>query len=34
VCERWLAEKKEGDNAFCPNSKVFEILKKYSGSAA
>jgi len=33
VCERWLAENKEGDNAFCPNSKVFEILKQYGGSA-
>ncbi len=30
VCERWLEGKGEGDNAFCPNSKVFEILKKYS----
>jgi len=33
VCERWLAENKEGENAFCPNSKVFEILRKYSSPA-
>jgi len=29
VCERWLAGEEEGDNAFCPNSRVFEILGKY-----
>jgi hypothetical protein len=33
VCERWLAGNEEGDNAFCPNSKVFEELKKFSGAA-
>jgi uncharacterized membrane protein len=30
VCERWLKGEEEGDNAFCPNAKVFEILDKYS----
>jgi len=29
VCERWLEGKEEGGNTFCPNSKVFEILKRY-----
>ena len=33
VCERWLQEDEKGDNAFCPNAKVFEILKKYSPAA-
>lgn len=32
VCERWLSGTKEDGNAFCPNAKVFEILRKYSGS--
>lgn len=30
VCERWLQRNEEGDNSFCPNAKVFEVLKKYS----
>ncbi len=29
VCERWLAGEEEGDNSFCPNARVFEILKKF-----
>ncbi len=33
VCERWLEGNEEGDNAFCPNAKVFEVLKKYSAAA-
>ena len=33
VCERWLRGDEEGDNAFCPNARVFEILNKYSGAA-
>ena len=33
VCERWLQGNEEGDNAFCPNARVFEILKKHSGAA-
>ena len=32
VCEQWLAGDEKGDNDFCPNSKVFETLKKYSGA--
>jgi len=28
VCERWLAGREAGDNAFCPNAEVFEALKK------
>ena len=30
VCERWLKGNEEGDNSFCPNAEVFEIIKKYS----
>ncbi len=30
VCERWLKSDDKHDNSFCPNSKVFEILKKHS----
>lgn len=30
VCERWLQGNEEGDNSFCPNARVFEVLKKYS----
>ena len=30
VCERWLQGNEEGDNSFCPNAKVFEVLKKHS----
>jgi len=33
VCERWLRGDEEGDNAFCPNARVFEILDKYKGAA-
>lgn len=32
VCERWLTGDEKGDNDFCPNSSVFETLKKYSGA--
>ncbi len=28
VCERWLRKNEEDDNSFCPNAKVFEVLKK------
>ena len=28
VCERWLAGKLKGSNAFCPNAGVFEELVK------
>lgn len=33
VCERWLQSDEKGDNSFCPNAKVFEVLKKYSRAA-
>ena len=33
VCERWLKGEEEGDNAFCPNARVFEILNKYGDAA-
>jgi len=32
-CERWLKGEEEGDNDFCPNRRVFEILGKYSGAS-
>jgi len=28
LCERWLAGEETGDNDFCPNARVFEILGK------
>jgi len=31
VCERWLDGEVQGENEFCPNSKVFAVLKKYRG---
>ena len=34
VCERWLRGDEEGDNAFCPNKRVFEILNKYKDGVA
>ena len=33
VCERWLEGKEKGDNDFCPNAKVFEVLQKHSRAA-
>jgi hypothetical protein len=30
LCERWLQGEETGGNEFCPNARVFEILKKYS----
>ena len=33
LCERWLDGEEVGSNEFCPNSRVFEILKKYSPGA-
>jgi len=29
VCERWLEGNESGDNQFCPNSRVFEVLRKF-----
>lgn len=30
-CERWLRGDEAGDNAFCPNHRVFELLGRHSG---
>lgn len=32
VCERWLRGEVEGDNDFCPNARVFEVLRKYAAA--
>ena len=29
LCERWLAGEETGDNEFCPNAKVFELLRQH-----
>lgn len=29
LCERWLRGEESGGNEFCPNARVFEVLKKY-----
>ena len=34
VCERWLRGEVSGDNDFCPNAKVFEILRKYAATGS
>jgi len=31
LCERWLAGEVEGGNAFCPNARIFSILKYNRG---
>lgn len=31
VCERWLNSEDKGDNDFCPNAKVFAVLREYRG---
>jgi hypothetical protein len=33
VCERWLQGKKDDGNDFCPNAKVFDVLRKHSRAA-
>lgn len=33
LCERWLAGKVEGGNAFCPNAEAFRILAETSAPA-
>ena len=33
VCERWLDGKEKGGNDFCPNAKVFEVLRKHVRAA-
>lgn len=30
LCDRWLAGKVEGSNAFCPNARTFRILAEAS----
>lgn len=30
ICEHWLDGEVPGDNAFCPNHRVFRILAKYT----
>jgi ribosomal protein S27AE len=34
LCDRWLAGKVEGDNSFCPNAQIFDLLKKTTGRIA
>jgi len=34
LCERWLAGKVEGDNAFCPNAQLFSALTKGRSEAS
>jgi len=34
ACDEWLQGVKTGDNSFCPNSPMFEILKRYGGHAS
>ena len=33
VCERWLQGENDDGNDFCPNAKVFDILRKHSHAA-
>ena len=33
LCERWLAGEETGENAFCPNAHVFDVLAR-TGQAA
>lgn len=33
VCERWLQGKKDDSNDFCPNAKIFEVLRDHGQSA-
>ena len=34
LCESWLAREVEGENIFCPNARVFDLLQKTTGRAA
>ena len=29
VCERWLKGEEKGGNEFCPNSGIFELIRKH-----
>lgn len=31
VCEEWLQGEQAGDNNFCPNAPIFELLARYGG---
>jgi len=33
-CERWFAGEVEGENSFCPNARVFDLLKGTASPAA
>ena len=33
VCERWLQGEKNDGNDFCPNARVFDILRNHSHAA-
>ena len=33
VCERWLDGEVQRENQFCPNARVFRILRKYNETA-
>jgi uncharacterized protein YneF (UPF0154 family) len=33
VCERWLASDARGDNDFCPNAHIFELLGEHGRKA-
>lgn len=32
LCERWLAGEEKGENVFCPNAQVFEMLARTTES--
>ena len=33
LCNRWLAGKAKGSNAFCPNARIFGVLSRTGGRA-
>ncbi len=34
LCERWLAGEVEGENTFCPNTRIFRNLTRTTGHTA
>lgn len=32
ICDRWLAGKETGNNDFCPNAGVFQMLAEHAGA--
>lgn len=34
LCERWLAGEVKGENAFCPNARIFSNLTRTTGHTA